>query len=41
MDETPTRKVKHGNEGLALEKDRRALLGGCSRDSPSSTIEFE
>lgn len=41
MDETPTEKVKRGNEGLALAKDRRPLLGRCSRGLPSSTIEFE
>jgi len=31
MDEMPTEKVKRGNEGLALGKDRRVFLGGCSR----------
>lgn len=31
MDEMPTEKVKRGNEGLALGKDGRVFLRGCSR----------
>lgn len=40
MDEMSTGKVKRGNEGLALRKDRRVFLRGCAK-LPSSAVEFE